>query len=200
MEGMSGRACRRTPCASHDFEHMPNSFGKHIHSRRHSSKRKTRKIDTIRRTNVPFSFLLLSSPEHLILRLEAFAVDDAGSGLVVPGGKQSKGIRTRSPARFREERNKTHSCFEIHICWKVESEARMEPPIQTEYFLSGGATILTFIDEGDKLCKREEMGCISHREKLDESDVKRDETVISFCIRSAIPEYMVVPPERTMFP
>jgi hypothetical protein len=21
----------------------------------------------------------------------------------------------------------------IHICWKVESEARMEPPIQTEY-------------------------------------------------------------------
>jgi hypothetical protein len=27
----------------------------------------------------------------------------------------------------------SYSCFEIHICWKVESEARMEPPIQTEY-------------------------------------------------------------------
>ena len=26
-----------------------------------------------------------------------------------------------------------YSFFEIHICWKVESEDRMEPPIQTEY-------------------------------------------------------------------
>merc|ERR1719184_680300 len=32
----------------------------------------------------------------------------------------------------------SYSCLEIHICWKVEREARMEPPIQTEYFLSGG--------------------------------------------------------------
>jgi len=30
----------------------------------------------------------------------------------------------------------SYSSLEIHICWKVESEARMEPPIQTEYFLS----------------------------------------------------------------
>ena len=51
----------------------------------------------------------------------------------------------------------------------------MDPPIQTEYFLSGGATILTFMLEGDKL-------------------------VSSFCIRSAIPGYMVVPPDRTTFP
>ena len=27
----------------------------------------------------------------------------------------------------------SYSCFEIHICWKVDKEARMEPPIQTEY-------------------------------------------------------------------
>jgi hypothetical protein len=46
----------------------------------------------------------------------------------------------------------------------------MEPPIQTEYFRSGGAIILTFMDEGARM-------------------------VISFCIRSAIPGYMVVPPD-----
>lgn len=40
------------------------------------------------------------------------------------------------------------SCFEIHICWNVDRLARIDPPIQTEYFRSGGATILTFIDEG----------------------------------------------------
>merc|ERR1712192_123549 len=42
----------------------------------------------------------------------------------------------------------SYSCFEIHICWKVEREARMEPPIQTEYFLSGGAMILILMVEG----------------------------------------------------
>jgi hypothetical protein len=30
----------------------------------------------------------------------------------------------------------SYSSFEIHICWKVEREARMEPPIQTEYLRS----------------------------------------------------------------
>merc|ERR1711973_1009988 len=67
----------------------------------------------------------------------------------------------------------SYSCLVIHICWKVEREARMEPPIQTEYFLSGGAMILTFMVEGAR-------------------------AVISFCILSAIPGYMVVPPERTV--
>merc|ERR1719284_343854 len=67
----------------------------------------------------------------------------------------------------------SNSCLEIHISWKVEREAKMEPPIQTEYFLSGGAMILIFMVEGAK-------------------------AVISFCIRSAIPGYMVVPPERTV--
>jgi hypothetical protein len=37
----------------------------------------------------------------------------------------------------------SYSCLLIHICWKVDREARMEPPIQTEYFLSGGAMIYT---------------------------------------------------------
>ena len=46
----------------------------------------------------------------------------------------------------------------------------MEPPIQTEYFRSGGAIILTFIEEGAR-------------------------AVISFCMRSEIPGYIVVPPD-----
>ena len=37
--------------------------------------------------------------------------------------------------------------MEIHICWKVEREARVEPPIQTEYFLSRGAMILILMME-----------------------------------------------------
>ena len=49
----------------------------------------------------------------------------------------------------------------------------MDPPIQTEYFLSGGAMILIFIVGGARV-------------------------VISFCIRSPIPGYMVVPPDRTV--
>ena len=44
----------------------------------------------------------------------------------------------------------SYSCLEIHICWKVESDARIEPPIHTEYFLSGGAIILIFIVVGAK--------------------------------------------------
>ena len=67
----------------------------------------------------------------------------------------------------------SYSCLLIHICWKVEREAKMEPPIHTEYFLSGGAMILIFMVGG----AREE---------------------ISFCILSAIPGNMVVPPERTV--
>jgi hypothetical protein len=69
----------------------------------------------------------------------------------------------------------SYSSLEIHICWKVEREARMEPPIQTEYFLSGGAMILIFIVGGAK-------------------------ELNSFCSLSAIPGYMVDPPEQTTFP
>src|SRR6218665_3415893 len=67
----------------------------------------------------------------------------------------------------------SYSCLLIHICWKVEREARMEPPIQTEYLRSGGAMILILMVAGAK-------------------------AVISFCIRSAIPGYMVVPPDMTV--
>jgi len=57
-------------------------------------------------------------------------------------------------------------------CWKVGREARMEPPIHTECFLSGGA-MLTFMVEGARV-------------------------EISFSILSAMLGYMAVPPERTM--
>jgi hypothetical protein len=69
----------------------------------------------------------------------------------------------------------SYSSLEIHICWNVDKEAKIEPPIQTEYFLSGGAMILIFMVEGAK-------------------------AVNSFCILSEIPGNMVVPPERTTFP
>merc|ERR1712151_775562 len=67
----------------------------------------------------------------------------------------------------------SYSCFEIHICWKVESEERIEPPIHTEYLRSGGAIIFTFIEAGAS-------------------------AVISLDMRSAMPAYIVVPPESTM--
>merc|ERR1719213_1073520 len=67
----------------------------------------------------------------------------------------------------------SYSCFVIQICWKVDREERMEPPIQTEYFLSGGAMILILMVEGAR-------------------------AVISFCMRSAIPGYIVVPPDMTV--
>src|ERR1700733_13339487 len=67
----------------------------------------------------------------------------------------------------------SYSCLLIHICWKVEREARMEPPIQTEYLRSGGAMILIFIVAGAR-------------------------AVISFCIRSAMPGNIVEPPDRTV--
>merc|ERR1712187_362278 len=66
----------------------------------------------------------------------------------------------------------SYSPFEIHICWNVLSEDKMEPPIHTEYLRSGGATTLIFIVEGAR-------------------------AVSSFVIRSPMPWNIVVPPERT---
>merc|ERR1711998_263806 len=68
----------------------------------------------------------------------------------------------------------SYSPFVIHICWKVLKEDKIEPPIQTEYFLSGGATTLIFIVDGAS-------------------------AVSSFVMRSPMPGYIVVPPESTMF-
>merc|ERR1719222_1384101 len=66
----------------------------------------------------------------------------------------------------------SYSLFEIHICWKVLSDERMEPPIHTEYFRSGGATTLIFMVEGAN-------------------------AVSSFVMRSPMPANMVVPPDNT---
>merc|ERR1712018_1109474 len=67
----------------------------------------------------------------------------------------------------------SYSCLEIHICWNVDREAKIDPPIQTEYFLSGGAIILIFMVGGAR-------------------------AVSSFCILSSIPGYIVVPPDNTV--
>merc|ERR1711868_129736 len=66
----------------------------------------------------------------------------------------------------------SYSPFEIHICWNVLKEDKMEPPIHTEYLRSGGATTLIFIVDGAS-------------------------AVSSFVMRSPIPWNMVVPPDRT---
>nr|GMC82053.1 dynein heavy chain 11, axonemal [Ipomoea batatas] len=62
-----------------------------------------------------------------------------------------------------------------HTCWNVLREAKIDPPIQTLYFLSGGATTLIFILLGAN-------------------------AVISLLILSAMPVNIVVPPLRTIFP
>merc|ERR1712093_701607 len=66
----------------------------------------------------------------------------------------------------------SYSLLEIHICWKVLNDERIEPPIQTEYLRSGGATTLIFMVEGAR-------------------------AVSSFVMRSPMPENIVVPPEST---
>merc|ERR1719390_595213 len=66
----------------------------------------------------------------------------------------------------------SYSPLEIHICWKVLNEDKMDPPIHTEYFRSGGATTLIFMVEGAN-------------------------AVSSFVIRSPMPANMVVPPDNT---
>merc|ERR1711918_275542 len=64
----------------------------------------------------------------------------------------------------------SYSPLEIHICWNVLNEERMEPPIHTEYLRSGGATTLIFIVEGAR-------------------------AVSSLVMRSPMPANIVVPPE-----
>merc|ERR1719400_1917639 len=68
----------------------------------------------------------------------------------------------------------SYSPFEIHICWKVLSDDKIEPPIQTEYFRSGGATTLIFIVDGANADN-------------------------SFVILSPMPANIVVPPDKTTF-
>merc|ERR1719221_1025545 len=44
----------------------------------------------------------------------------------------------------------SYSPLEIHICWKVLNDERIDPPIHTEYFRSGGATTLIFVVPPDR--------------------------------------------------
>merc|ERR1711874_865348 len=66
----------------------------------------------------------------------------------------------------------SYSLLEIHICWKVLSEDKIDPPIHTEYLRSGGATTFIFMVEGAS-------------------------AVSSFVMRSPMPANMVVPPDNT---
>ena len=38
----------------------------------------------------------------------------------------------------------------IHIVWKVDKDDKIDPPIHTKNFLSGGARTLTFMVDGAK--------------------------------------------------
>merc|ERR1719482_1402064 len=68
----------------------------------------------------------------------------------------------------------SYSPLVIHICWNVLKDDKIEPPIQTEYFRSGGATTLIFIVDGAS-------------------------AVSSLVMRSPMPVNIVVPPESTTF-
>merc|ERR1719490_613190 len=68
----------------------------------------------------------------------------------------------------------SYSPLLIHICWNVDNDERIDPPIHTEYLRSGGATTLIFIVDGAR-------------------------AVNSLVIRSPIPPNIVVPPDRTTF-
>lgn len=68
----------------------------------------------------------------------------------------------------------SNSALLIHICWKVDKEANIEPPIHTENRLSAVAMTFTRIADGASL-------------------------LISAFIRSARPQNIVVPPDSTMF-
>merc|ERR1712117_333935 len=68
----------------------------------------------------------------------------------------------------------SYSPLEIHICWKVDKDEGMLPPIHTEYSPSGGATTLIFLVDGAK-------------------------AVNSLVMRSPMPANIVVPPDKTTF-
>lgn len=69
----------------------------------------------------------------------------------------------------------SYSLLVIHMAWNVDNDDKIDPPIQTENFLSGGATTLIFIVDG-----------------------ARD--VNSLLNLSGIPGNIVVPPDMTTFP
>ncbi len=68
----------------------------------------------------------------------------------------------------------SYSYLLIHIVWKVDNEARMEPPNHTENFLSGLARIFTLFVDGANVW-------------------------ISYHILSPMPSNKVEPPLKIMF-
>lgn len=68
----------------------------------------------------------------------------------------------------------SYSYLFIHIVWNVDNDANIDPPSQTEYFLSGGAKIFILLVDGANEC-------------------------ISYHILSAIPSNRVDPPLKIMF-
>jgi len=71
---------------------------------------------------------------------------------------------------------------------KVDRDARMEPPIHTEYFLSGGATTLILALTGAKLVT-----------SLLTRSAMPGHTISALVTLSCdLPSNMVVPPERTI--
>merc|ERR1712029_234263 len=100
----------------------------------------------------------------------------------MPSCTEAASIHSTQPNCFAQKHlrwtivgpDSSYSPLEIHICWKVLKDDKIEPPIQTEYLRSGGATTLIFIVEGAR-------------------------AVNSFVIRSPIPWNMVVPPDSTTF-
>merc|ERR1719203_1903583 len=68
----------------------------------------------------------------------------------------------------------SYSSLFTHISSNVDSDDRIDPPIHTEYFLSGGAITSTFAESAAIF-------------------------LISSCTRCGSPVYIVVPPEMTMF-
>jgi len=69
----------------------------------------------------------------------------------------------------------SYSLLVIHMLWNVDNDERIDPPIHTEYFLSGGATTLIFMVDG----------------------ANYPNSLLSL---SEILSYMVVPPDKTTFP
>ncbi len=47
----------------------------------------------------------------------------------------------------RKKEGRKESTLLIHICWNVDSDARIDPPIQVAYLRSGGAIMRTCNDE-----------------------------------------------------
>ena len=76
----------------------------------------------------------------------------------------------------------------------VPREAKIDPPIQTVLLRSGGAIVLTYNEKTFSARIGEQRNEFRRTIMLEGA-----RAVSSFCMRSAMPGYMVVPPDRTTF-